>query len=74
MFYERLTKDSKDNGFKINPYDPCVANMMVDGEQLTVLWHVDDLTVSQKIEKVVEDFLKWLEKTYGKIRRKEKCR
>ncbi len=28
----------------VNPYDPCVANKYVgDGEQLTVIWHMDDL-------------------------------
>ena len=33
-------------GFIINPYDPCVANNMVVGKQLTVCWHVDDLNIS----------------------------
>jgi hypothetical protein len=30
-------------GFEINPYDPCVANKMVNGMQITIRWHVDDL-------------------------------
>jgi hypothetical protein len=29
-------------GFTINPYEWCVANKMIDGEQCTVLWHVGE--------------------------------
>ena len=36
----------KKYGFEINPYDPYVANKMIDGKQMMVLWHVDDLKVS----------------------------
>ena len=68
LFYETLTKDLKAYGFEINPYDPCVANMMIDGEQCTILWHVDDLKISHKDEAVIDKILNWLEDTYGKIR------
>lgn len=43
-------------GFKINQYDICVANKMINGKQFTVLWHVDDLKISLKDKKVVTDF------------------
>ena len=46
LFYKKLVKDLEEIGFEINPYDPCVANKMVDGKQLTITWHVDDLKVS----------------------------
>jgi hypothetical protein len=36
LFYNRLVKDLQDIGFELNPYDPCVANKMVNGEQLTL--------------------------------------
>jgi hypothetical protein len=43
----------------VNPYDPCVADMMTKGgKQLTVAWHVDDLMVSCK-----DDF----ELTYSRV-------
>ena len=48
LFYEKLSQDLIENGFTLNPYDPCVANKMVNGEQMTVIWHVDDLKVSHK--------------------------
>ena len=31
LFYTRLRKDLENMGFGINPYNPCVANMMVNG-------------------------------------------
>ena len=38
LFYKRLRSDLKDMGFEVNPYDPCVANKMVNGKQMTVCW------------------------------------
>ena len=35
-------------GFNINPYNPCVANKEINGSQMTVTWHVDNLKVSHK--------------------------
>jgi len=30
LFYKKLRKDLEGYGFKINPYDPCVANAMIN--------------------------------------------
>jgi hypothetical protein len=38
---------------------------MVNGKQQTITWHVDDLKSSHVDPKVNDDFLKWLEMTYG---------
>ena len=59
LFYKKICKDLKENGFEINPYDPCVANKMVNGKQLTITWHVDDLKVSHVDSKVVDGFIEW---------------
>ena len=49
-------------GFEVNPYDPCVANKLINGSQMTVTWHMDDLKISHKDEKEVTEFLKICEK------------
>ena len=36
LFYKRLRSDLKNMGFVVNPYDPCVANRMVNGSRMTV--------------------------------------
>ncbi len=45
-------------GFEINPYDLCVTNKMVNGTQMAIRWHVDDLMIRHlshdKIMKVVQ--------------------
>ena len=62
---QKFKADMENQGFKINPYDPCVANKHVKGTYLTVTWHVDDLKISHKLKKVVDDFVAWLDKTYS---------
>ena len=48
LFYRKLKSELIAYGFKLNPYDPCVANKETAGGQMTVLWHVDDLKISCK--------------------------
>jgi hypothetical protein len=36
LFYKKLVSDRESTGFKLNPYDPCVANKTVNGTQMTV--------------------------------------
>ena len=67
LFYKKLKKDLLSQDFVINPYDPCVANKTVRGNQLTVSWHVDDLKVSHVSPDAVTDFLNWIKRMYGKI-------
>ena len=52
-------------GFEVNPYDPCVANKMINGTQITVTWHVDDLKISHKESDEVTKFLSELGKVFG---------
>ena len=65
LFYKRLRSDLDNMGFEVNPYDPCVANKMVNGHQMTVCWHVDDLKVSHKEESAVTALAMKLSKLYG---------
>ena len=67
LYYQRFVKDLKSIGFTINPYDPCVANKTVQGKQLTVVWHVDDLKVSHVNPAVVTQMADWLKKTYQRL-------
>jgi hypothetical protein len=46
LYYRKFVKSLTDIGFVINPYDPCVANKMIDGKQMTIIFHVDDCKLS----------------------------
>jgi len=67
LFYRKLKKDLLSYGFEINPYDPCVANKIVKGSQMTVSWHVDDLKASHASAPITEDFVDWVKEKYGSI-------
>ena len=36
LFYKKLLGGLKSIGFKVNRYDPCIANAMINGKQMTV--------------------------------------
>ena len=65
LYYKKFRKDIESIGFKVNPYDPCVANRIVNGKQHTVTWHVDDLKSSHVDSKVNDQFLEWLKNKYA---------
>jgi hypothetical protein len=65
LFYRKLTSELIDYGFKLNPYDPCVANMEINGFQMTVTWHVDDLKVSHVDPFQITRFAEYLASIYG---------
>ena len=64
LFYRKLVADLQSVGFTLNPYDPCVANKLVNGKQLTVLWHVDDIIAAHEDPKIVSNFLAWIQERY----------
>ena len=65
LFWKRLSKQLIKWGFKLNPYDSCVANKIIDGNQCTILWHVDDLKISHVDPKVVTDVIELLKSKFG---------
>ena len=67
LYYKKFRGDIESCGYVVNPYDPCVANKMINGKQHTVCWHVDDLKASHADKKVNDDFLKWLNEKYGSL-------
>ena len=45
VFFEDLVSDLNPRGFIINPYYPCVSNMMVYGKHMTTTWHIKYLKI-----------------------------
>jgi hypothetical protein len=67
LYYRKFVKSLTDIDFVINPYDPCVANKMINGKQMTVCWHVDDLKISHMMPKVMNRMIKYLRQEYESI-------
>ena len=65
LFWESLSGKLQVWGFTINPYDSCVANKEVDGQQCTITWHVDDLKISHVDEHVVRSIIQKIQDNFG---------
>ena len=66
LFWQKLSKQLIDVwGFVPNKYDDCVVNKTINGHQMTVVRHIDDLKVSHMDAKEVEKFIQQMEETFG---------
>ena len=55
-------------GFGINPYDKCIANKTINGNQCTIGWYFDDNKISHKEVKFVNDMLTIFRKKFGGLK------
>jgi hypothetical protein len=67
LYYKKFVKSLTKQGFKLNPYDGCIANKIVKGKQITICFHVDDCKISHECTKVVDATIKWLRAEYESI-------
>ena len=64
LFYRKLIKELKEICFEINPYDPCVANKLEDGKQMTVRRHINDLMISHVNQGEIFKFVRCIKDIY----------
>jgi hypothetical protein len=50
----------------MNPYDPCVWNKMVNGIQITIIFHIHDLMMSHKNPNITTSYIRKLEQEYAR--------
>jgi hypothetical protein len=66
LFFCKLRKEFEEYGLEVNPYDPCVANMITkSGKQLTVVWHINDLMGSCEDDFELTKFSCYLASIHG---------
>jgi hypothetical protein len=54
LYYWKFVKSLTDIDFIINPYDPCVTNKIIEGEQMTICFHVDECKLSHRKKTVMD--------------------
>jgi hypothetical protein len=65
LFWENLTGFLvKELRFTVNKYNRCVANKIINGNQFTICWHVDDLKMSHVDATVLEEIVHKLDEKY----------
>ena len=67
LHYKKLRRSLEEWGFEFNPYDPFVANKMINGKQMTVCSHVDDGKLSHVDKREVDKMLELLRGKYETI-------
>jgi hypothetical protein len=67
LYYLKFFKSLTDIDFVSNPYNPCVANKKIEGEQMTIFFHVDDYKLSHHKKKVVDCIIECLFQEYESI-------
>ena len=66
LFWRHFTSSLQEWGFEINTYDWCVASNTVNGNQITVVFHVYNLKISYDNGDTVDTLIRKLSKWYGK--------
>lgn len=67
LYYRKFVATLKKEGFTLNPYDPCVANKIINGKQMTICFHVDDCKLSHVETDEVTKIIELLRRDYESI-------
>jgi hypothetical protein len=74
LWYNVFRSTLEEMGFVLNPYNPCVANAVIEGSQCTIAWYVDDMKILHADPNIVTMIIGKLEERFEKMtltRRKE---
>jgi hypothetical protein len=67
LYYWKFTRSLKNQGYTIDPYDPCVWNKIMEKKQIMICFHVNDCKVLHKSAQVVDKAIKWQRRNYKSI-------
>jgi hypothetical protein len=67
LYYWKFVKSLTDIDFIINPHDPCVANKIIEGERMTICFHVDDCKLIHRKKTVMDLMIGYLRQEYESI-------
>ena len=64
LWYNSYVSVLKDIGFKLNPYDRCVANCIIENKQCTISWYVDDNLATHDSQEVLDSIVDKIEQKF----------
>jgi hypothetical protein len=67
LYYRKFVKSLTHIDFTINPYDPCVDNKIIEGEQMNMCSHVDECKLIHRKETVMDRMIGYLRQEYESI-------
>jgi hypothetical protein len=60
LYYRKFVTSLTDIDLTINPYDPRVANKIIEGKQMTICFHVDDCKLSHRKKTVMDRMIGYI--------------
>jgi len=67
LWYELFSTTLQGMGFVLNPYDPCIANKIINGKQCTIVWYVNDNKILHINAQVATQIIELIEQHFGKM-------
>jgi hypothetical protein len=67
LYYRKFIASLESIGIQFNPYDPCVANEMINGRQMAICFHVDVCKISLVESTAVGKMIEWLMEHYETV-------
>ncbi len=67
LYYRKFMNSLTKQGYKINPYNECIANKVVKRKQVTICFHSNDCKISHKSFAVIDDTIAFLRTKYKSI-------
>ncbi len=67
LYHKKFVKSLTKQGYKINPYNGCMANKVVKGKKVTICFHIDHCKISHKSSAVIDNTIAWLRTKYNSI-------
>ena len=67
LYYQKFCKILLETGFKLNPYNTCVANQTMNGKQQSIFWQVDNWKLSHEDPRFNDKFVEVLKQEYVRI-------
>jgi len=67
LWYELFSNTLQKMSFTLNPYDPCIANKLINGKHCTVAWYANDNKISHIDASIVMQIVEAIEKHFGKM-------
>ncbi len=67
LYYKKFVKSLIKQGYKIDPYDGCVANKVVKEKKVTICFHINGCKISHKSSAIIDNMIAWLRSKYESI-------
>jgi hypothetical protein len=67
LWYDKLSRVLGSNRYVKNDYDPCLFNKTVDGVQVTVAFHVDNLLITSMKDSMIDEVEAMLKRKFTAI-------